>query len=432
MVNLLMTDTSTTPNAQPYSPLFDSISDWILSQALSNGELADTVADLGRRLVAAGIPVSRLAVGGMLLHPVVGAMDVFWDAKSDQARRTDMPREMFKSQEFRDAPFFHLTSTGEPALRARLERGAVEPEFPIYARFRNEGVTDYLAYFCSYGESNRTVWQDMGAGFGGVSVSVATHRAGGFTDFEIERLNALTKILAVAVCSRSTFELSRTLLDTYLGRLSGGMVLDGSIERGDGRQIDCVLWYCDLRNSTQLADELPLETYLDMLNNYFADTAGAVMDHGGDVLLFVGDAVFAIFPVDPENRPKVDMARAAIGAARDALGRVAKRNQQRAGDKIPPVEFGISLHYGQVMYGNIGTDQRLNFSVIGPAANEVVRLEGFCKTLGSPVIGSSEFKDICGLALVHLGCHEAAGIEGGLNAYTFHEFAEANNDGGTK
>jgi len=408
---------------QPYSPLFDSISDWILEQTLTNGELTDTVKGLGQKLVAGGIPVSRLAVGGMLLHPIIGAMDVFWEAKTDLVRRADVPREMFQTEEFRNAPFFYLTAKSEPTLRAHLETGDVEPEFPIYERFRKEGVTDYLAYFYSYGDSNRTVWQDIAAAFGGVSISISTRRAGGFTAFEIERLNALTKTLAVAVRSRSTYELSRNLLDTYLGALSGEMVLDGTIERGDGRLIDCVLWYCDLRGSTRLAAELSQDDYLELLNNYYSDTADAVMEHGGDVLLYIGDAVFAIFPIDNETRPKSDMARAAMGAARDAMGRVARRNGERASAGIPPVDFGISLHYGQVMYGNIGTQRRLNFSVTGSAANEVVRLEGFRKLLGCQVIVSSEFKEICGQPLVHLGRHDAAGIVGGLEAYTFEDLA---------
>ena len=334
----------------------------------------------------------------------------------DLVRRSDPPRELLKSQEFRDAPFFHLISSTEPWLRARLEKGAVEPEFPIYQRFRKEGVTDYLAYFYSYGKSNRTVWDDLLADYGGVTVSITTKRAGGFTAFEIERLNALSKTLAAATRSRSTHELSRTLLDTYLCTLSGEMVLDRSIERGDGRLIDCAPWYCDLRGSTRLAEALSHDEYLELLNNYFSDTAGAVMEHGGDVLLFIGDAVFAIFPIDGEMRPKIDMARAAVGVTRDAIGRVAKRNQVTAGRGIPAVDFGISLHYSQVTYGNNGTDRRLNFSVIGPAANKVVRPEGFCKSLRVPVIASAKFKEIYGQPLVHLGRHEAAGIKGGLEA----------------
>ena len=280
--------------------------------------------------------------------------------------------------------------------------------------------------FFSYGESNATVWGDMPSGYGGVSVSVATKRAGGFTDFEVERLNALAKNLAVAVRSRSTSELSRNLLDTYLGVTSGKMVLEGSIERGDGRLIDCALWYCDLRSSTRLAEELDQGDYLGILNNFFEDTANAVMDHGGDVLLFIGDAVFAIFPVDDNARPKADMARAAMGAARDAVGRVAKRNAALAGSGAPAIEFGISLHYGQVMYGNIGTDRRLNFSVIGPAANEVVRLEDICKSLGMQVVASSAFQTISGQQLVPLGRHDAPGIKGGLEAFTFEEYAPNN------
>ena len=184
-------------------------------------------------------------------------------------------------------------------------------------------------------------------------------------------------------------DLGQTVLDTYLGSYSGGQVLDGLVERGDGNLIDCVLWYCDLRDSTALADKMALEEFLGMINDYFECTAGAVLDHGGEVLKFVGDAVVAIFPYDEDARPLANMVRAAVATAREAISRV---------------------------------DRRLDFSVIGPASNEVVRLEDLCKKLHKPVVVSAGFNDSYTEELVPLGNHPAASVEGGLTAFTLPEF----------
>ncbi|MDP7342383.1 MAG: adenylate/guanylate cyclase domain-containing protein [Alphaproteobacteria bacterium] len=218
-------------------------------------------------------------------------------------------------------------------------------------------------------------------------------------------------------------DLGQTVLDTYLGSYSGGQVLDGLVERGDGNLIDCVLWYCDLRDSTALADKMALEEFLGMINDYFECTAGAVLDHGGEVLKFVGDAVVAIFPYDEDARPLANMVRAAVATAREALSRVDRHNENFKDSDRPPIQFGISLHIGSVMYGNIGIDRRLDFSVIGPAANEVVRLEDLCKKLHKPVVVSAGFNDSYTEELVPLRNHPAAGVEGGLTAFTLPEFA---------
>ena len=187
--------------------------------------------------------------------------------------------------------------------RFELGAGEVEPEFPIFERLRSEGVSDYLLFFESYGRTTDMLWADLPAGMEGVCLSVSTNRIGGFSEFEIGYLKALMRPLALSVKSANTHLLAKELLDTYLGRYSGDRVLDGVIERGDGGAIDCILFYCDLRSSTKLAEELPLDRYLALINDYFDCTAGSVVDHGGEVLKFIGDAVMAIFPIDAENRP---------------------------------------------------------------------------------------------------------------------------------
>jgi len=400
----------------------DNLVSWIIEQGLDDTLYPALISELGRRLIAGGIPVNRISIGGMLLHPVLGANDIVWEAKLDEVRVQKAPRQIFKSDDFKNAPFFHSVLHQEPFIRYRLEDGPCEPEFPIFDKFRAAGMTDYLTYYFFYGNRDKAIWADLPPGIEGIAMSFSTRSIGGFADDEIDLINAISSPLALTAKLINTHELSRTILDSYLGSYSGGMVLDGAIERGDGRLIDCILWYCDLRQSTALADKLPLVDFLQMLNVYFDATAGAVIEHGGEVLRYIGDAVFAIFPYEEGTRPPKAMARAAVATAREAMARVDQRNRERveAGDE--PIRFGISLHTGQVMYGNIGTDERLEFSVIGPAANEVVRLESLCKVTGTPLVASADFKEVSGDEMISLGTHEAAGVEGGLEAFTFPDF----------
>ena len=166
---------------------------------------------------------------------------------------------------------------------------------------------------------------------------------------------------------------------------------------------------------------MPLEDYLAMINLYFDCTAGSVIDHGGEVLKFIGDAVIAIVPIGENTRSAVDMTRAALNAANEAFDRCARINQERTEAGQPVIDFGISLHVGKVMYGNVGTDQRLDFTIIGPAANEVTRLEGLCKVLDTSFVASQAFADAHAGELRHLGQHELAGLSEAVDVYSMNE-----------
>ena len=409
----------------PASPLFDGLAQWTLRQGLHETTVSHLVRGFGRRLVSGGIPVSRISIGGMVLHPVFGADDIVWEADHDQVAVSRVARAVLTAPEFQNAPFFHMASNAIPFYRQSLEEAEPEPNYPLFDRLRAMGITDYFAFFQSYGNTEELLWADLPPGMAGVLGAFSTRRAGGFADLEIGYLKAMSVPLALAIKAATTYDLSKALLDTYLGKYSGGHVLDGLVERGDGRLIDCVLWYCDLRDSTRLADETPLDEYLATLNDYFDCTAGAVLDHGGEVLKFIGDAVMAIFPVEEGSRPAPDMCRAALMTAKDAIARAQRLNGVRAGKGLPDVKFGIALHVGQVMYGNVGTDRRLDFTVIGPAANEVARLDGLSKKLRTPIVASAAFSETHPGELVALGTHEVEGIDRGLAAFTTPELAPA-------
>ena len=208
------------------------------------------------------------------------------------------------------------------------------------------------------------------------------------------------------------------LLKTYLGRCTGERVLAGRTKRGEGEKIHAVIWLCDLRESTELAESIPVEDFFRTLNEFFDCTAGAVLEHGGEILSYIGDAVFAIFPIGGTEKPLVEACfreegacAAAMAAARDARARVDALNQRRESRGEPPLAFGLALHVGDVMYGNLGVPQRMQFTVIGAAANEAARLAGMCKDLDRWVLVSSAFPRCFPGQMVSLGYHVMRGVD---------------------
>src|SRR5512134_3322367 len=208
------------------------------------------------------------------------------------------------------------------------------------------------------------------------------------------------------------------LLKTYLGERTGERVLAGRTKRGEGEKIHAVIWLCDLRDSTRLAETIPVEDFFHALNEFFDCTAGAVLDHGGEILSYIGDAVLAIFAIGGTERPlreacfpEEGACSAALTAARDARSRVDALNERRETSGEPRLQFGLALHVGDVMYGNLGVPRRMQFTVIGAAANEAARLAGMCKNLERWVLVSSAFPRCFPGQMVSLGHHVMRGID---------------------
>jgi len=208
------------------------------------------------------------------------------------------------------------------------------------------------------------------------------------------------------------------LLKTYLGERTGERVLAGRTKRGEGEKIHAVIWLCDLRDSTRLSESIPVEEFFRSLNEFFDCTAGAVLEHGGEILSYIGDAVFAIFAIGEPEKPLREACvreeggcAAALAAARDARTRVDALNQRRKAKGEPLLDFGLALHVGDVMYGNLGVAQRMQFTVIGSAANETARLAGMCKELGRWVLVSSAFPSCFPNEMVSLGHYTLRGVE---------------------
>lgn len=369
-----------TPPTPHKSPI-DRIADWLMEQALAERDLEDVVVTCCRHLEEAGVPLVRAFFAFSVLHPLHRAVGITW-TRGTGVKVDDYPHAPGGvSASYRESPFGYMEEHRRGVLRCRLVDAADGHDFPIFDSLRAQGLTDYLAFRIPFDER-----LDIG-----MAGSWATDRAGGFSDDEIIALVRIQRRLAVASKMAVKSELMRNLTDTYLGRASGGHVLSGQIRRGDGQSIKAAIWYADLRNSTVMADHLPRQDYIETLNTFFDAAGGAVHDAGGQILNFIGDSVLAIFPADqvPMN-PHAACARA-LEAARDACARLSRLNGDRAADGLDPLGYGISLHVGEVMYGNVGTSTRLTFSAFGAAVNEVVRIEQLTKANGELILASRIF-----------------------------------------
>lgn len=369
--------------------------DWLLRDAWEAASISELVARLSRQLVAVGIPITRLNLLVRTLHPqVMGAVHV-WTSAGDTVERVELEHQRADEGRFLSSPFVPIFA-GRGGIRRRLEGPEAKLDFPILRELADGGATDYAAMPLTFSDGQIH------------ALTLATDRPGGFDVASLGHIHELLPLLARLVEVHSLRHTARTLLDTYLGTHTGGRVLDGLIRRGDGEVIPAVIWWADLRGSTRLAEALPRQRYLQLLNLFFESTAGSVIEHGGEVLKFIGDAVMAIFPL----RDQPDAAEQALAAAHEALARIAKLNAAHPDPDAPPLQIALALHEGEVNYGNVGVAGRLDFTVTGPAVNEVARLEGLSKALDRHVVASSAFASLVPGRLESLGRHDLRGVSG--------------------
>ncbi len=392
--------------------LIDSVADWLMDRALGDASVENLMEGCCNRLRATGIPLWRAQIGFRTLHPLFASMTLTWLRDEGVATVGNLHGTTGQSDTWFQSPYYHMLESGIPFLRRRLTGEEALVDFPLLEEFKDRGATDYLSYAVRFGDLE----SDEQKGNSGLLGSWATDRPAGFSDRDVHSLLRIQQRLAVACKVTINDQTARTILTTYLGPDAGKKVIDGQIKRGDGQTIHAVIWYSDLRNSTKMTASMPAEDFLDLLNAYFECTAGAVLAHGGEVLRFIGDAVLAIFPIGDGD--KRECCEAALAAAYEAERRKDEATQERSGKGQATFDFGLALHVGDVMFGNIGVPERLEFSVIGPAANEVARLEDMTKTLGRRILASGEFVGLQAPEWDSLGEHQLAGVESPMEIFT--------------
>ncbi len=377
----------------------EPIVDWLNEGALSARLPQDVLQQLCRRLVAQGIALHRVAVFVRTLHPNVAGRGFFWREDREEVEVDSADHDWFGSEEHLKSPIYAVW-TGNREIRRRLADADCPMDFPVLEEFRKEGVTDYLAMPLRFINGEVHV------------ATFATRRAGGFADAELAALRRLLPPFNRVAEIYAGMRKARNILDAYLGPSAGEKVLAGQIKRGDGQDINAVIWFCDLRDSTPLADSMSRKAFLQLLNDYFECVLGPVQERNGEVLRFIGDAALAIFPVGAD--PAAVACAKALDAAKESISRMKKLNASRA----TPLRFGIGLHLGEVMYGNIGTPTRIEFTVIGAAANEAARIESLCKKLGVDLLVSAPVARQLPEPLKSLGRHALRGVGNEIELFT--------------
>jgi adenylate cyclase len=372
----------------------DGVVAWLIGGAHSSATPEAVLEEMCERVVACGIPIWRVAAFIRTLHPQIMGRRIEW-REGQGISAGEASFEVFDSRSFRGSPVARVYEEGQ-ALRLRLDSPATG-EFPHLAELRAEGATDYLAvpFVFSNGEIHVGTW--------------ATRAPGGFTDEQLAALHRITAPLTRVAEIRALRRTATNLLDTYVGREAGTRILAGQIRRGFTETIRAVIWLSDMRGFTTLADSIEPAALIALLNRYFDCQVPAILKHGGEVLKFMGDGLLAIFPLTGENQP-AGVCRAALAAAAETRLAVAALDDWPALGDGTPTRFGLALNLGELLYGNIGAGNRLDFTCIGPAVNLAARLEGLASRLGRTVLLSEDFARHCGAEIEPLGDHQLAGF----------------------
>ena len=354
------------------------------NRSLEGWDIPDLISEVVGCLGAHGLQLYRVRIGRPILHPLYSVGAYSWYPDSGVTFET-YTRGAGQDEAFSQSPMRPIFESGATEGRYRIRAGSDSDQFSIFVHAAAEGGTDYFLQLTGY--EDRTKSPD---GQEGIMLSWISSAPDGFNDAEINLLRRLRKPLCVELKSLTQKILVEDILRAYLGGYSADRVYSGQIQRGDGDIIDAVILFCDLRGSSKLAEHYDLNGFLDVLNDYYEITAGAVINCGGEVLRYIGDASLAIFPFERYEKEH-EACQAALDSALDSVARRERINAKRIGHGEPPIEFGIGLHCGKVMYGNIGTPERIEFTVIGMAANEAARIEAKCKELSESILVSDTF-----------------------------------------
>jgi len=394
--NLITIETVQRPvSERPAHNTVEEIAKWLNSDARRNPSFTHIFDEFAWRLLAADIPVLRVSMHLGTLHPQFLGATYMWWRDTGQSQKIMIAHEVADLIPYSENAVRRVREGGE-TLRRRIDEPDAQFDFSVLHDLKARGATDYFALPI-----------EGPFGFARYMATYVSDRPGGFSERETADLEALSKHMAVIADMASQRQIAENVLRAYLGPQTGPRVLAGQIRRGSGESIAAVIWSSDLRGFTHLSDRLPGERVIAILNELFDLQARAIAGHGGEILKFVGDGLLAIFPVSgPADAPRA--ARSALAAARETLAKL--RQTIPLGDETAP-EIVIALHYGAVFYGNIGSADRLDFTVIGPAVNLVSRIEAVAKSLDLPLVVSDNFAEVYGEGLPSLGLHKLRGLE---------------------
>ena len=367
---------------------------WILGEGPQIDSTVELFDELCWRLVGEGVPLWRATLYMGTLHPLILGLGTRWTRAPNLIEEFRILHGSETTDEYLLSPIRATIERGTPFRRRLIEE---VPDYPLLSKLRSNGGTDYFALALNHAFQRFPV------------VAWATDRPGGFADGDIALLEDINPALAAIVDTRAVRRISAHLLDTYLGPQAGRRVLAGQIRRAEGERLRAVIMITDLRDFTGLSDRLPGDEVIEFLDDYFDAFATPIEKRKGEILKFMGDGMLGIFPAEDDD----DFCAAsvqALEAATEGLDGLAAINRQRRAMGRDELRIGIGLHLGEVIYGNVGAADRLDFTVIGPAVNLASRIEGLTKRLLRPMLFSSAFARVCPRPLVSLGFQPVRGL----------------------
>lgn len=397
------------------SNLVTEITEWLVDQALTEPDIVEMFEGVCQRLYGIGIPIARARLTWPTLHPLFQAETVLWK-RGHETEFEQFNHQEKASEQWLVSPMKYMMDHDLHVLRRNLDGPNKMVDFPILEDMIEQGYTDYLVISTALSGRN----EGSETPKRGIIVTWSPDRPGGFSNNDIAALRRIQRRFAVACKTIIQTRIASNITQTYLGRKAGDRVLNGEIRRGDGSETNAVVWYSDLRNSTALADTMPSDEFLQLLNVYFECAASPAIEAGGEILDFIGDAVLAIFPFDcPENLPHA--VDAATRALRHAVEKTRAINKQRTIEGLLPIDYGVGLNVGKVMFGNIGVPERLTFSVIGPTVNEVARIEKLTKAMESNALVTKEIASLNPESWNAAGTHRLDGVAQTIELFTLKE-----------
>lgn len=401
-----------------HEALVHPVREWLITQALGEPDIVELFETLCRRLAGIGLPINRGRLIWQTLHPLFRAEQVVWN-RTETGFLDQFPHQDQVTDAWVQSPLRFVLENKLNIFRRKLHGPEETLDFEMLRELKEKGITDYLVLATSI--ENTDVGQEFSTPTPrGILVTWATDRPNGFSPDDLTCLQSIQRVLALCCKTIIQTRISENIASTYLGSRAGRHVLSGQIRRGDGEKTRAVVWYSDLRGSTTFAETLPSEEYFAMLNAYFEATAGPLVENGGEVLDFIGDAVLGIFPF--ENDEGLENAAHAAGAALDktlAIGR--EKNAEREDSGLERFAFGVGLNIGEVKFGNIGIPQRLSFSVIGRTVNEVARIESMTKLLQQPVLSGASLAHMAPERWKSMGEHKLDGVLDPVELFAFRE-----------
>jgi adenylate cyclase len=395
---------NTPPNTDAVRSGSDAVIDWLTNGTRDQRFVDNIFAEMCIRIQQSGIPLKRSTLHVLIQHPQWLGVRFMWSEGMREAEIGRVDYDVRERSEFIGSPANEMLD-GATEVRENLERDpALGRKHALYDEMRAAGLTDYVAW---------PVYHTLGKNH---LVTFATDRPGGFDEAHIAALKKLLPVLALVSEIRIKNRLARTLLETYVGSHASELILAGATRRGAGTTVRAAIMICDLRDFTKISDNWPRDDVIGLLNDYFDAMSEPIARHGGEILKFMGDGLLAIFPLSAPNA-----CANLLRAASEARQAMTALNQRNGATGRAPLNYGIGVHVGDVMYGNIGSRSRLDFTVIGPAVNMASRLEALTKQLGKPVLLSRDFAELVRseFELEHMGKHPVRGFSEPIELFAY-------------